>query len=158
VDDGLAYSSRLPQLTWKRSATCLQLGWAEGRDLGLEIRYLNGQLDRTTALVSELIGLGVEILLTEGSQVVQAAREVTSTIPIIFVRVGDAAGARFAATLARPGGNLTGLSLYATEQGENDSSYSGKFFPASPKRQCCGIQKTPASACKPRRSKRQLPS
>jgi len=56
--------------------------------------------------------------VTEGSQVVQAAREVTSTIPIIFVRVGDAVGAGFAASLARPGGNLTGLSLYATEQGE----------------------------------------
>jgi len=95
-----------------------ELGWAEGRDIGLETRYLNGQLDRTTALVSELIGLGVEILVTEGSQVVQAAREVTSTIPIVFVRVGDAVGARFAASLSRPGGNLTGLSLYATEQGE----------------------------------------
>jgi putative tryptophan/tyrosine transport system substrate-binding protein len=152
VDDGLAYSSRLPQLTWKRSATCLQLGWAEGRDLGLEIRYLNGQLDRTTALVSELIGLGVEILLTEGSQVVQAAREVTSTIPIIFVRVGDAVGARFAATLARPGGKLTGLSFYATEQGEKRLELL-REIPAM-----LWNPKTPASACKPRRSKRQLPS
>jgi hypothetical protein len=80
-----------------------ELGWAEGRDLGLEIRYLNGQLNRTTALVSKLIGLGVEILVTEGSQVVQAAREVTSTIPYHLRKRRRCLGARFAATLARPG-------------------------------------------------------
>jgi len=106
-----------------------ELGWAEGRDVGLEVRYLNGQLDRTTAVVSELMGLDVEILVTEGSQVVQAAREVTGTIPIIFVRVGDAVGAKFAASLARPGGNLTGLSLYATEQGEKRLEILSEILP-----------------------------
>lgn len=106
-----------------------ELGWAEGRDVGLEVRYLNGQLDRTTAVVSELMGLDVEILVTEGSQVVQAAREVTGTIPIIFARVGDAVGAKFAASLARPGGNLTGLSLYATEQGEKRLEILSEILP-----------------------------
>jgi putative tryptophan/tyrosine transport system substrate-binding protein len=95
-----------------------ELGWTEGRNLALEIRCLDGQLDGSTPLVSNLVRRCVDAIVTEGSQVVQAAREVTSTIPIVMVRIGDAVGAGFAASLARPGGNLTGMSLYATEQGE----------------------------------------
>jgi putative ABC transport system substrate-binding protein len=56
--------------------------------------------------------------VTEGSQVIQDARKVVGTIPIVMARVGDAVGEGFVASLAHPGGNLTGISLYATEQGE----------------------------------------
>jgi putative ABC transport system substrate-binding protein len=95
-----------------------ELGWTEGRNVTLEIGYLEGQLDRSTPVASDLVGLSIDVLVTEGSQVIQDARKVAGTIPIVMVRVGDAVGAGFAASLARPGGNLTGMSLYATEQGE----------------------------------------
>jgi putative ABC transport system substrate-binding protein len=95
-----------------------ELGWTKGRNVTLEIRYLEGQLDRSTPVASDLVGLSIDVLVTEGSQVIQDARKVAGTIPIVMVRVGDAVGAGFAASLARPGGNLTGMSLYATEQGE----------------------------------------
>jgi putative tryptophan/tyrosine transport system substrate-binding protein len=94
-----------------------ELGWTKGRNVTLEIRYVEGQLDRSTPLTSELVGLSIDVLVTEGSQVIQGARKVAGTIPIVMARVGDAVGAGFVTSLARPGGNLTGLSLYATEQG-----------------------------------------
>jgi putative ABC transport system substrate-binding protein len=92
------------------------LGWTEGRNVAFEIRYAEGKLDRLPALVAELIQANVDIVVTQGSEPVQAARKATDTIPIVMAAVGDAVGAGFVASLARPGGNVTGLTLVATEQ------------------------------------------
>jgi ABC-type uncharacterized transport system substrate-binding protein len=92
------------------------LGWMEGRNVAFETRYAEGKLDRLPALVAELIQANVDIVVTQGSEPVQAARKATDTIPIVMAAVGDAVGAGFVASLARPGGNVTGLTLVATEQ------------------------------------------
>jgi putative tryptophan/tyrosine transport system substrate-binding protein len=92
------------------------LGWAEGRNLAFDIRYAEGKLDRLPALAAELIQASVDVVVTQGSEPVQAARNATDTIPIVMASVGDAVGAGFVASLARPGGNVTGLTLVATEQ------------------------------------------
>jgi putative ABC transport system substrate-binding protein len=92
------------------------LGWTESRNVVFETRYAEGKLDRLPALVAELIQANVDIIVTQGSEPVQAARNATDTIPIVMASVGDAVGAGFVATLARPGGNVTGLTLVATEQ------------------------------------------
>jgi putative ABC transport system substrate-binding protein len=92
------------------------LGWIESRNVAFEIRYAEGKLDRLPALVAELIQANVDIVVTQGSEPVQAARKATDTIPIVMAAVGDAVGAGFVASLARPGGNVTGLTLVATEQ------------------------------------------
>jgi putative ABC transport system substrate-binding protein len=93
-----------------------QLGWIEDRNVAFEIRYAEGKLDRLPALVAELIQANVDIVVTQGSEPVQAARKATDTIPIVMASVGDAVGAGFVASLARPGGNVTGLTLVASEQ------------------------------------------
>ena len=92
------------------------LGWTESRNVAFETRYAEGKLDRLPALVAELIQANVDVIVTQGSEPVQAARKATDTIPIVMAAVGDAVGAGFVASLARPGGNVTGLTLVATEQ------------------------------------------
>ena len=92
------------------------LGWSESRNVVFETRYAEGKLDRLPALVAELIQANVDVIVTQGSEPVQAARKATDTIPIVMAAVGDAVGAGFVASLARPGGNVTGLTLVATEQ------------------------------------------
>jgi putative tryptophan/tyrosine transport system substrate-binding protein len=92
------------------------LGWTAGRNVAFETRYAEGKLDRLPALVAELIQANVDIVVTQGSEPVQAARKATDTIPIVMAAVGDAVGAGFVASLARRGANVTGLTLVATEQ------------------------------------------
>lgn len=89
-----------------------ELGYAEGRDFILEERYANSQLDRLPKIIAELVQLRVSLILSPGNQVTRAAIEGTSTIPIVAT-TPDLLESRFVASLARPGGNVTGLSLTA---------------------------------------------
>jgi putative ABC transport system substrate-binding protein len=93
-----------------------QLGWTEGRNVAFETRYAEGKLDRLPALVAQLVRANVDVVVTQGSEPVRAARQATDAIPIVMASIGDAVGAGFVASLARPGGNVTGLTLVATEQ------------------------------------------
>jgi putative ABC transport system substrate-binding protein len=93
------------------------LGWVEGQNVGLEYRYSNGQLDQDASLVAELVRLKVDVIVTGGEQGVRAARDATRTIPIVMANSGDPVGTGLVASLARPGGNLTGLSLLLPELG-----------------------------------------
>jgi putative ABC transport system substrate-binding protein len=92
------------------------LGWTAGRNVIFETRYAEGKLDRLPALVAELIQANVDVVVTQGSEPVQATRKATDTTPIVMAAVGDAVGAGFVASLARSGANVTGLTLVATEQ------------------------------------------
>ena len=92
-----------------------ELGWAEGRNIAFEFRYADGQLDRLPALAADLVNANVDIMVTQGTEQTQAARLATGTIPIVMAQIGDAVGAGVVASLARPGGNVTGLTLVATE-------------------------------------------
>src|ERR1700687_283439 len=88
------------------------LGYVEGRDFILEERYADSQQDRLAKIVAELVGLKVNLILSPGYQVTRAAMEGTSTIPIVAT-TPDLLQSRFVASLARPGGNVTGMSLTA---------------------------------------------
>jgi putative ABC transport system substrate-binding protein len=91
------------------------LGYVEGRNITLEYRFADGQADRLPALVAELIHLPVDILVIDGTTAIRPAQHATTTIPIVMAVSGDPVGAGLVASLARPGGNITGLSSRAPE-------------------------------------------
>jgi ABC-type uncharacterized transport system substrate-binding protein len=92
-----------------------ELGYTEGRDVILEFRWAEGKLERLTELAAELAGLKVDAIITFSTPAAIAARKATTTIPIVFLFVGDPVGAGVVPSLARPGGNATGILLLATE-------------------------------------------
>jgi ABC-type uncharacterized transport system substrate-binding protein len=92
-----------------------ELGYVEGKNLVIEWRSADGKLDRLPALAAELVRLKLDILLTGGPTATRAAKEATSTIPIVMGFDNDPVGSGVVASLARPGGNITGLSSLAPE-------------------------------------------
>jgi putative ABC transport system substrate-binding protein len=90
-------------------------GYIEGQDLQIEYRSADGQADRFPALAAELVRLRPDLIVTRGTPATRAAKEATDTIPIVFTAIGEPVGAGVIPTLARPGGNVTGLSAFATE-------------------------------------------
>jgi putative ABC transport system substrate-binding protein len=92
-----------------------ELGYVEGKNIVIEWRDAKGKPDRLPALVAELLGLKVDIIVTGGSLVTRRAKEATSTIPIVMAQDRDPVGSGFVASLARPGGNITGLSSLSRE-------------------------------------------
>jgi ABC-type uncharacterized transport system substrate-binding protein len=95
--------------------TLRERGWTDGRNVTFEFRYAEGQLDRLPDLATDLVQTNVHVILTAGTESTAAARKVTTNIPIVMAAVGDPIAAGFIANLARPGGNITGASLLATE-------------------------------------------
>jgi putative ABC transport system substrate-binding protein len=91
------------------------LGYEEGRTIVLEKRYAEGHPERLPKLASELVELKVDVIVTAGFSAISAARQATTTIPIVFAATGDPVAAGHVSSLARPGGNITGLSVLATE-------------------------------------------
>jgi putative tryptophan/tyrosine transport system substrate-binding protein len=92
-----------------------ELGYVEGRDISFEYRVAEGRPDRLAAAANDLATLPVDIIAVSGSAAARAAREATTTIPIVMIAIGDPLGAGFVQRLGRPGGNLTGNSLLGTE-------------------------------------------
>ena len=91
------------------------LSYVEGQNIILEYRYAEGRFERLPALVAELMHLKVDVLVTSGSQSVQALKQATSTIPIVGVILADPVGTGFATSFARLGGNITGLAFQNTD-------------------------------------------
>jgi putative tryptophan/tyrosine transport system substrate-binding protein len=87
------------------------LGYNEGQNMALEYRYAEGKMERLPELAAELVHLTMDVLVTSGSPATQAAQHATSTIPIVGVALADPLGTGFAASFARPGGNITGLAF-----------------------------------------------
>ena len=87
-----------------------ELGYVEGKNISIERRFADGNPDRLPALAAELVQQKVDVIFASNTSSVQAARQVTGTIPIVFAVVGNPIGAGFVASLARPGGNITGAS------------------------------------------------
>ncbi len=94
-----------------------ELGYVEGKKIVIERRFADGKLDRLPALAAELVRLKVDLIATTGGAATRAAKEATSTIPIVMTNDSDPVGDGFVASLARPGGNVTGLSNFAPELG-----------------------------------------
>jgi putative ABC transport system substrate-binding protein len=86
-----------------------QLGWVEGQDFTIVSRFAQGHPDRLSRLAGELVGQRVDVILTGSNPGALAAKTATSTIPIVLVTTGDPIGGGIVASLARPGGNVTGL-------------------------------------------------
>jgi putative ABC transport system substrate-binding protein len=105
--------------TWEPSIAVFvqrlgDLGWVEGRDVKIEYRWAEGHTERFAALADELVNLNVDVIVTAGGAVV-AAKQATTVIPIIFAVASDPIGTGLVASLAHPGGNVTGLSVQAAE-------------------------------------------
>ena len=91
------------------------LGYVEGRNLVTEMRDAQGALERLPALAAELVALRVDVLVTTGRDGALAGKQATTTVPVVAVVVGDPVGLGLVASLARPGGNMTGFSNMAPE-------------------------------------------
>jgi putative ABC transport system substrate-binding protein len=92
-----------------------ELGWIEGRNLTIEYRWADGHNERLAELANELVQLKVDVILTHNTPPPIAAKQATSIIPIVFATAGDPVGSGIVASLARPGGNVTGLSSEAPD-------------------------------------------
>jgi putative ABC transport system substrate-binding protein len=92
-----------------------ELGWKEGENLVFERRWAEGRPERLAPLAQELVALGVEMIVTIGTEATLAARNATATIPIIMLSAADPVGAGLVASLAHPGGNVTGVSMVGPE-------------------------------------------
>jgi putative ABC transport system substrate-binding protein len=92
-----------------------ELGYEESRNIDIEYRWAEGKPDRMRELAEELVRLKVDVIVAPSSIYTAAAKRATSTIPIIFMSHADPLGSSHVASLARPGGNITGLSLMMTE-------------------------------------------
>lgn len=90
-------------------------GYVEGQNLQIEYRSADGRADRFPALAAELIGLPVDLIVTRGTPAAKAAKAATTTIPVVMAAIGEPLGVGVVASLARPGGNVTGLSAFVTE-------------------------------------------
>jgi putative tryptophan/tyrosine transport system substrate-binding protein len=90
-------------------------GWVEGRNIRIEYRDAEGKVERLVALAEELVALNVDVIVTVDTPPTQAAKQATSTIPIVVAVSADPVGAGLVQSLAHPGGNTTGLSLLAPE-------------------------------------------
>ena len=108
-------------------------GYVEGQNIALELRFANGSPETLAAMATDLVRKKVEVIVTESVLAAREARNATATIPIVTAIHGDPVGAGLAASLTRPGGNVTGLSLLAPE-------LSGKRLQllkeVQPKRRC----------------------
>jgi putative tryptophan/tyrosine transport system substrate-binding protein len=108
-----------PENTGPSTAAFLQrlrdLGWLEGRTVTIAHRWAEGRPERVAEIAAEFVRLQVDIIVTTASNDAIAMKQVTSTIPIVFAVSGDPVGTGLVATLARPGGNITGLSVQSPE-------------------------------------------
>jgi putative ABC transport system substrate-binding protein len=91
------------------------LGYVEGRNIVIEYRYAEGKPERLPALAAELVHLNVDLILTTGDPGVRAAKQASQTIPIVVALAGDLVGPGYVASLARPGGNITGQTTLVSE-------------------------------------------
>jgi putative tryptophan/tyrosine transport system substrate-binding protein len=91
------------------------IGYVEGKNIVIEWRSGEGKLDRNLAHAAELVRLKVDVIVAAGGTEIRAARKATATVPIVMIRGGDPIGSGFVASLARPGGNITGLATLRPE-------------------------------------------
>jgi putative ABC transport system substrate-binding protein len=92
-----------------------ELGYVEGKNIVIEYRYAEGKLDRLPAFAAELVRLKVDVIVTAGASATGPAKEATTTLPVVMTQDGDPVATGVVASLARPGGNITGLSTLGPE-------------------------------------------
>jgi putative tryptophan/tyrosine transport system substrate-binding protein len=92
-----------------------ELGWIEGRTVAIEVRWAEGRAERAAEIAAEFVRLKVDVIVTSGTTPALAVKQATSAIPIVFATAGDPVGTGLVASLARPGGNVTGSSIQQTD-------------------------------------------
>ena len=115
-------STSTPSATWRSAPQwralidgLQQLGYVEGQNVVLELRFGEGKAEQFPVLAAELVRLKVDVIVALTNPVIDAVRQATQTIPIVMPAASDPVGAGFVASLARPGGNITGLTGYSPE-------------------------------------------
>src|SRR5947209_2892655 len=106
-----------------------ELGWTEGHNVKIEYRWAEGRTERSAEIVAEFVRLNVNVIVTYGTAAVLVAKQATSTIPIVFAGAGDPVGNSLVASLARPGGNITGLSIQQTDSSAKRLELSRDLVP-----------------------------
>jgi putative tryptophan/tyrosine transport system substrate-binding protein len=107
-----------------------ELGWIDGRNLTIEYRWAEGRFERSPVIIAEFVRLKVDVIVTHGTANVVAAKQTTSVIPIVFPVAGDPVGNGLVASLARPGGNLTGLSVQGPDLAGKRLELLREIFPS----------------------------
>jgi putative ABC transport system substrate-binding protein len=105
------------------------LGWNEGRNVAIEHRWAEGRSERFTEIAAEFVRLNVEIIITDGTPAIAAAKRATPITPIVFAAAGDPVATGLVASLARPGNNVTGMSLMSSELGAKRLELLGEVLP-----------------------------
>jgi putative ABC transport system substrate-binding protein len=123
-----------------------ELGYVEGKNIVIEYRNPEGKLDRLSSLAAELVRLKVDIIVTTSPAPTRAAKEATSTIPIVFAQDGDPVASGFVASLARPGENITGLSTLAPELSGKRLELLKEVVPKLSRMAVFGTSSTPSTA------------
>src|SRR5262249_37806890 len=120
------------------------LGWIEGDNITIESRWASGNAEALGRLAAELVQLDVSVIVAGGTTVIRAAKNATSTIPIVMAGGGDPVGSGLVASLAHPGGNITGISLFGGG-GSSPSAFrcSTKLRRESSGSPCCSMPRTP---------------
>jgi putative tryptophan/tyrosine transport system substrate-binding protein len=114
---GLLNAGSEPLATKSLFDALSELGWIEGKNLAFKRRWAENRLERLPELAAELVRLNVSVIVAFGTLAPLAAKRATSTIPIVMADAGDPVGSDLVASLARPGGNVTGMSLMAPDLG-----------------------------------------
>jgi ABC-type uncharacterized transport system substrate-binding protein len=123
-----------------------ELGYVEGRNILLEYRYAESKLDRLPGLSAELVRLKVDVIVTSNQEPTRSAKAATVTIPIVMARDTDPIGNGFVASLARPGGNITGLSSMAPEISGKHVELLKEIVPRLSRLAVLGTSNTPGNA------------
>ena len=105
----------LPEQTEAFRQGIRDLGYVEGRDLVIDSRFAEGKLDRLSDLVAELLRLKPDVMVSNSTEAIQLIRDSSKSTPVVMSSISDPLGSGLVASLAHPGGNITGLSLYSTE-------------------------------------------
>jgi ABC-type uncharacterized transport system substrate-binding protein len=122
-----------------------ELGYVEGKNIVIEYRYADGKFDRLPALAAELVALKVDAIVSGGASATGPAKEATATIPIIMTGDNDPVEAGFVATLARPGGNVTGLSTLTNELSGKRLELLKEIVPRLSRVAVMGVPNTPGN-------------
>jgi putative ABC transport system substrate-binding protein len=112
------------------SQTLRRIGWVEGQTVIFETRYSDGDPERLFGLASELIKASPDVIVTQSSESIEAVHRATTNIPIVMASVGDAVGSGYVKSLAHPGGNITGVTLVATDQSTKRLQLIKELVPA----------------------------
>ena len=123
-----------------------ELGYVEGKNIIIECRSAEGKPDHLPALAAELVRLKVDVIVTGGGRATRTAKEATNTIPIVMAQVPDPVGDGFVASLARPGGNITGLSALGPELSGKRLELLKETIPKLSRVAVLGTSTTPGNA------------